>query len=250
MIPLYLDEVEVAFLLIYPTSARSVWQRIKVPVSFKEAASLVAVLLPWKMGPSAYSASGIDISFEKFSECEKLDDHVMGFLQFPSDLRLFMLRSSRQFCVWSPSGDSRNATHGLETKELLRILKKCKATNVGYKADVRVVFVHIAALKSFHQLHCLAERRMRSFDIRFWTYGTHPTVPKTQWGVQEIYPLGAPTAFWLPRIELTSWHRWRHDLHPRGSLRKPFRRCQINATGRRASYLGLLFTTICCRHGS
>lgn len=195
MIPLYLDEVEVAFLLIYPASARSVWQRIKVPISFKDTASLVAALLPWKMGPSAYSASGIDVSFENFSECEKLDDHVMGFLQFPSDLRVFMSRSPRQFCVWSSPSDGINSVHGLETKELLRILKKFKATDVGYKADVRAVFVHIAALKSFHQLHCLAERRMRSFDIRFWTYGTHPTVPKTQWGVQEIYPLGMSIAF-------------------------------------------------------
>lgn len=190
MIPLYLDEVEVASLLVYPASERHIWQRIKVPIEFKEGTSLVAALVPWKMNPATYSNSNIDQSFKAISECENLDAYATSFLQFPSNLRALMSRKERRFCVWSSSADSTNYSHGWETRQLLRILKKLGGKDVGFKQDVDIIFVHVGALKSLYQLPVLAERRMKRFDCMFYTYGTHPSVPKSQWGVREIYPIG------------------------------------------------------------
>lgn len=70
------------------------------------------------------------------------------------------------------------------------IMKSCGAKDIGYEMDARIIFVHIAAVATLQGLPRLAERRALQPDVRFYTFGTHPKIPRGQWGVHAIYPLG------------------------------------------------------------
>lgn len=191
MIPLYLDNLEVASLLIFPSSLHPLWRRFKVPVDLQQASPFITAVIPWKMSTADYFASGIEESYaiSTGTKGKRPGSHAMAFIEFPKDLRLFMSRPDRNYCVWWSSGDGTTAP-GWETNQLLKILNSCKAKNVGHKADVRVVFVHVGALRTLHKLPALAERRNKVPQLQFYTYGTHPSIPRKQWGVHEIYPLG------------------------------------------------------------
>lgn len=97
---------------------------------------------------------------------------------------------NRTYCAWWSFEGGAEELSGLETKQLHGIMKACKAKNVGHKKDARVVFVHVGALQTLHQLPAFAERRCRRPEIHFYTYGTHMSVPRGRWGVHPIYPLG------------------------------------------------------------
>ena len=119
-------------------------------------------------------------------------------LGFPEELRLFM--PQRAYCVWRDFSDGTPDIPGPETRFLHDIMKSCKAKDVGHEADVRVVFVHVGALKTLHRLLALAEWRRRP-EIRFYTYGTHPTVRHEDWGVCPIYPIGKRPYFQFPTLD-------------------------------------------------
>lgn len=197
MIPLYHDGLEVASLLIFPSSVRALWRRFKIPLDLQGAAPFITALIPWKMSPADYSASAIEDSFAVSTgfKTRRLGSHAAAFIEFPKDLRAFMSQPNRSYCVWCTPGDGTTAKPGWETNQLLKILNSCEAKNVGHKADVRVVFVHVAALHTLHKLPALAERRSKRPDLHFYTYGTHPCIPRKQWGVYEIYPLGKMTRY-------------------------------------------------------
>ena len=117
--------------------------------------------------------------------------HILGF---PKSLYefLFQTQSPRPYCIWNEPGDTTlTGAVGYETSLLREILAQCTlARDVGYKTDVRIVFVHVGALGTLHVLPALAVRRMRQSELRFMTYGTHPSVPRERWGIREIYVLG------------------------------------------------------------
>jgi len=77
----------------------------------------------------------------------------------------------------------------------MSILKECGAKRVGYKADLRVIFGHVGALKSIDRMPLLAERCRQTCGIRFYTFGTHETKHPEYWGVREIYLLGGVVTF-------------------------------------------------------
>lgn len=52
------------------------------------------------------------------------------------------------------------------------------------------MFVHIGALSTLHRLSGLAKARNKQHSLQFITYGTHPTVHPSRWGIHEIFPLG------------------------------------------------------------
>ena len=113
--------------------------------------------------------------------------HVLGF---PKSVYDFMSQPNRSFCIWQNQSDRQPLDSGYETRLLQSILSTSGAKDLGHKADVRVVFVHVGSLPTFYLLPSLAERRVKQSDLRFMTYGTHPGVPHERWGVREIYPLG------------------------------------------------------------
>jgi hypothetical protein len=149
----------------------------------------VAAVIPWTLTPSEHSKYSSEIPF-KPPEFKHPASHAMQLLEFPQDLRTYMALPGRTYCVWWSPGDGTTATPGLETNQLHTIMKSCKAKNVGHKADVRVVFVHVGALVTLHRLPALAERRSKRPEINFYTYGSHTSVPRERWGVFPIYPLG------------------------------------------------------------
>jgi hypothetical protein len=143
------------------------------------------------MPPAEYSSFDIQSSLAQFKTPEfKHPTNRAQYIQFPHNLRDYMSQPQRTYCVWWSPGDGTTAAPGLETNLLHSIMKSCRAKNVGHKADVRVVFVHIGAVKTLHKLPALAERRSKRPEIHFYTYGTHVSVPREQWGVRAIYPLG------------------------------------------------------------
>lgn len=73
---------------------------------------------------------------------------------------------------------------------LVVLLDECRARNVGHKADVRVIFVHVGALETVRRLPAFAMRRARNPEIRIYSYGTCHSVPPERWGLREIYPIG------------------------------------------------------------
>lgn len=192
IIPLSLDDAEVASLVVFPSTRQELWRRFKVPPDLQQVGSFVAALVPWSVGPAEYSGLDIQSSLAKFKtpEFRHPTSQALQYLEFPHSLRAYMSQPQRTYCVWWSPGDGTTAAPGLETSLLHNIMKSCRAKNVGHKADVRVVFVHIGAVKTLHRLPALAERRSKRPEIHFYTYGTHASVPCEQWGVRAIYPLG------------------------------------------------------------
>jgi hypothetical protein len=181
---------------------------LKVPSTLLSG-SLVAALVPWKLTVDQYKEhewqkkySPLDV---KFGQIESKLADKLGIRElttsplYAQGLRLhhfsiadyeFFNWSSRPYCIWHVPADGSAKHPGFETKSLIAILDAWKAQDVGYKVDVRAVFVHVGALKTLHRLQAVALRRRSQPGLRFYSYGTHPTVPPTRWGLREIYPLG------------------------------------------------------------
>lgn len=190
--PLSLDNADVACLVIFPSSLESIWHRFEVPLHLRRVGGLLAALIPWTMSRAEYSAHDIQSVPEPLEPPVFMQpsSYAVQVLQFPDFLRTYMSQPNRAYCVWWSPGDGTTTAPGLETNMLHSIMKSCKAKNVGHKADVRVVFVHVGALESLHKLPALAERRSKRPEIHFYTYGTHAKIPRERWGVHAIYPVG------------------------------------------------------------
>src|ERR1700683_3969695 len=190
--PLSLDNAEVASLVVFPSTLRELWRRFKVPPDLQQTGTLLAALIPWTMSPVEFSKVDIQSSLAKFKtpEFRHPTSQALQYLEFPPKLRAYMSQPQRTYCVWWSPGDGTTTAPGLETNMLHSIMKSCRAKNVGHKADVRAVFVHIGAVKTLHRLPALAGRRSKRPELHFYTYGTHASVPREQWGVRAIYPLG------------------------------------------------------------
>lgn len=134
--------------------------------------------------------------------------------RFPEWLHEFLPK--QPFCVWFAPFDGTQDRHGTvlegkpETKRLLTILDRLKAKNVGYRKDLRVIFVHVGAIQTLHQLDAFRKRRFKCPHLQFITYGSHPTVPISRWGIREIYVLGSYGI--VPLLECTVYQQSRWDL--------------------------------------
>jgi hypothetical protein len=203
-----LDNVAIGLLLFFPSTIETLCTRFKVPSDLQQKDTLVTALFAWSTTPGVYSKYEWRVPFTELAsdslELPKLESnrwdrtlrnnsmyhHAIRILKFPKVLADYMSRPNRPYCVWWSGGDGSPTECGLETTLLHSILERCHARNVGHKTDVRVVFVHIGALKTLHKLPALAERRSKRFEVQFFTYGTHESVMPEQWGIHEIYPLG------------------------------------------------------------
>ena len=214
--PLFADNAEVASLVVFPSILQSICRRFKVPSDMQRKGALVAALFPWSMRPADYSKCDILSNSRRIfapPEFKQRTSHAMQLLEFPQDLRAYMSQPGRTYCVWWSPGDGTTATPGLETNQLHAIMKSCKAKNVGHKADVRVVFVHVGALVTLHRFPALAERRSKRPEIHFYTYGTHTSVPRERWGVNAIYPLGMIVFRRITVLPFNRSHRWNRNFY-------------------------------------
>jgi hypothetical protein len=115
---------------------------------------------------------------------------AMDLLAFPPELLDFMSLPNRSYCIWFIAVDGTPANPGLETRQLKYILSKTNAAPVSLDAEARVIFIHVGALESFYNLPALVTKRRDTSEVRFFTYGTHQSVPSNRWGMREILPLG------------------------------------------------------------
>lgn len=206
----FLNELEVetdivALMLVIPP-LKTWYKRLKVPDHMCHGAGLLVALLPLKLKTSKYR----ELQWRKPvpqvppKDTVSLPDQIIkgdpvyaqavGVLRFPKWLHDFI--PSRDYCVWFAPVDGTQEKNGVDirgktdTQALVTILKRKAARNVGYKADTRIVFVHVGALRSLYRLEGFCERRVRRPEIQFILYGSHPTVPRNRWGIREIYVLG------------------------------------------------------------
>lgn len=183
---------------------------------------MLAALLPWSLTVKEYKENQIHaVPSDLVPYTGLLDPQLLETLRksgkgrkllqkplFAEGLRIhnfdeatwdFLTRAPRSYCVWHASADGTLAEPGYDTVTLTAVLDECNAKNVGYKSDVRVIFVHVGALPTLRKLQALAMRRCKQADLRIYSYGTHPTVHPDRWGLKELYPIGSLFMLYLFR---------------------------------------------------
>ncbi|KZT74733.1 hypothetical protein DAEQUDRAFT_4099 [Daedalea quercina L-15889] len=209
---LSVDGVEAALMVVFPPFIKELSRLLKVPEIMIDA-PMIGALLQWELTRQEFEDARwfklnsdettrpslhpevkalVDEKFAKNSTVNR----ALRILNVSKSLFKFLSTTSRPYCIWySPADGQSGESAGMETAALRTVLAAFKAEDMGYKTDVRIAFVHIGALKSLSKLPALAERRNKQSDLRFYTYGTHESVPPERWGVHEIYPLGGIVTF-------------------------------------------------------
>ncbi|KAF7339929.1 Chromo domain-containing protein [Mycena venus] len=215
LMPTFLDGDLVGHLLLFPPVIGILGRMLKVPDELLKSSSLVAALLPWKpfpeesrrpfglVPPPTKPPVPSEADWKKTMTKSKYQ-LALRILKFPKDLHEWFSRPSRTYCIWPPS-EERQGNRDRETGYLISILKECGAKQVGFKTDMRAIFVHVGALKSIRKMSLLVERRQQTCGIRFYTFGTHETVHPEHWGVREIYPLGGVVTFTASALFEDPW---------------------------------------------
>lgn len=219
----YLDGERVGLLVLFPSAISEVCDLFKVPAYLAHQSAVLVALLPWSLTVKQLEEnnwhSGPNITCAPLPYTGQIEPGLLEIIQgtkkecklhqkplFSQGLRLhkftreiceFLSRSPRNYCVWHSPADGPVTNPGYETRALTAVLDEYDAKNVGYKSDVRVIFVHVGALPTLRKLQALAMRRRKQPDLRIYLYGTHTTVPPGRWGLREIYPIGKSSAFQL-----------------------------------------------------
>ena len=201
--------------IIFSDSEEFLCSRLSVPHSLRNTGGLVIAILPWQKTPEdfankrfrepRYNILGPDA--EK-SVVRKVSGQVQQSLSYQSALAVLAMPDNilsfipkRAYCIWAASVEEKPPDSGRgfkkiyrnlreETKALISVLEKNEAQNVGYRTDLRIIFVHVGALRTLTKLPALVERREKRNEIRFYTYGFHHSVDPRYWGMHEIYPIG------------------------------------------------------------
>jgi hypothetical protein len=208
--PLSLDGAELALLLMFSPSLDGLCSFLRVPdhlrQNSKNTHALVA-LLPWLVSSAKYNKGATrkppneTIQRLLFPSSQPKEGRrrilkgtvatmAMDLLAFPPELLDFMNLPNRSYCIWFIAVDGTPINPGFETRQLKYILSKTNAAPVSLDAEARVIFIHVGALESFYNLPALVAKRRDTAEVRFFTYGTHQSVPSNRWGMREILPLG------------------------------------------------------------
>lgn len=213
--PIYLDEQLIGHILLFPPTMDHLVKHLKVPPDLRQSGGLVAALISWSLRPAQLSCrvdrpcsiflarnAKMPPRAEKSTWNRSLRSmvsyhHALRVLSFPHLLHEFLTSGSsdRGYYAWLGRSDTRHSKkQGLETAFLHNIMAQTGAKYVGSNGTPRVVFVHVGALNTLYKLPKFPEWRART-AIHFYTYGTHERVPRTVWGIREIYPCGGVVTF-------------------------------------------------------
>ncbi|OJA18806.1 hypothetical protein AZE42_00847 [Rhizopogon vesiculosus] len=212
--PLSLDGAELALLLMFSPSLDGLCSFLHVPDHLRQNSqnthALVA-LLPWLVSSAKYNKGAkrkrvnetlqrilIPNSQPRDSRRRMLKGTLamaMDLLSFSPELLDFMNLPNRSYCIWSFPADGTPAFPGLETRQLKYVLSKTNAASVSLDKEARAIFVHVGALVTFYNLPALVAKRRDTPEVRFFTYGTHESVPSSRWGIREVLPLGGIVTF-------------------------------------------------------
>lgn len=212
----YLNEVEAesdiaGILLVFPPF-EDLCKRLRIPEDLRQRNGLLVALIPLKTNSSKYwelqshrrnqppsqiLPEEILLLENRYLKGDSSYSRAVQILQCPVWLEETIGEApKRTFCIWfapfdgTQKNNGKEITAGTETSALITILERANADNVGYKSDVWFVFVHIGALKTLHKFEAFSDRRVKRPELQFITYGSHPTVPKNRWGINEIYIMG------------------------------------------------------------
>ncbi|CDO70283.1 hypothetical protein BN946_scf184942.g83 [Trametes cinnabarina] len=210
---LYLDDTSAALLVIFPAGHPTAIKYLKVPPGSTGESVLQAALVPWELTAKEFCQShwrsretaresALDRAFEPAFDGDgrkvvnqRRFHQALHILGFPKTLHEFMSAPNHPYCIWHAPGDTTNSCVGYETLLLKEVLSTYPSPDNGHKADVRVIFTHVGSLEKLYCLPAIAERRMKRPELRFVTYGTHPSVPRERWGMRDIFPLGGVVTF-------------------------------------------------------
>ena len=197
-----------ALLLVFPSTNNALFKQYRVRSELRRPGHFIATLLPWKVvGIKArrhclyrqprdrthtiFGTGSIVVAERERSLRRDPSYHrALSILGFPKWLDDEISTPDWAYCIWNKRGDGTPGEPGLETRALRHVLDKRGAKDVGHKADVSVVFVHVGAIKTLSLLPAFMERRTKRLDFQFVTYGTHHTIPPARWGMRMIYPAG------------------------------------------------------------
>ncbi|RPD81739.1 hypothetical protein L226DRAFT_541401 [Lentinus tigrinus ALCF2SS1-7] len=209
---LYMENASVGLLIVFPTGHKIATDVLKVPPTLSSDTPLQVALVPWELTTKEFRANTwkmrsptlertLDPKFIPFLDSagrqvvtQRRFYQALHILGFPKDVYDYMTAMARTYCIWIGDADTTSTGAGYETTLLKLVLSACKGQDVGLKADVKIIFVHVGGLASLQQLVALAERRMKT-NLRFVTYGSHPSVARERWGMREIYPIGGIVTF-------------------------------------------------------
>ncbi|KAG0703112.1 hypothetical protein DFH29DRAFT_917942 [Suillus ampliporus] len=210
VLPLSLDGAELALLLIFSPSLDALCKFFRVPDHLRQDSKTHALvaLLPWLVSSAKYSKgttrNPVNETIQqlptprdqqKDSRRIPKESTATMAIAFPHELFDFMNLPNRTYCIWSFPADGTASHPGIETRQLKHVLDKTNAVSVSLDAEARVIFIHVGALKTFYKLSALVTKRRDSPEVRFFTYGTHESVPSNRWGVREVFPLGGIVTF-------------------------------------------------------
>ncbi|KAG1755035.1 uncharacterized protein EDB91DRAFT_1214314 [Suillus paluster] len=212
ILPLSLDGAELALLFIFSPTLDALCKFFSVPDHLRQDSknthALVA-LLPWLVSSAKYSKgttrTPVNETIQQLSTPSgspkdgrrriPKEFMAMELLAFPQELYDFMKFPNRTYCIWSFPADGTASHPGLETRQLKHVLDKTRAVSVSLDAEARVIFIHVGALETFYKHSTLVTKRRDTPEVRFFTYGTHESVPSTRWGIREVLPLGGIVTF-------------------------------------------------------
>ncbi|KAH6917175.1 hypothetical protein BKA70DRAFT_1417948 [Coprinopsis sp. MPI-PUGE-AT-0042] len=243
LIPFYLDNNLLGHFLLHPSTTDPLKSK-QLTAGLGET-TLIAWLLPWTLTPEHLAREPVLIEdaahdrwFSTLSpEYNKVKSLFLKdvnhwnkmvktrpFLQYalrtvgmPGELYKYLLESSsRTWSIMPPRETVKNGLGDLEGQLLTRILKKIeqdgekqKIRQAGKGTIAGMMFIHVGALCQLQSYQYFLRALLQtSTYTRFYTYGTHPKVPSSFWGVREIYPYGGvltltPSAFLQHPLQVT-----------------------------------------------
>ncbi|KIJ05620.1 hypothetical protein PAXINDRAFT_103699, partial [Paxillus involutus ATCC 200175] len=209
IVPLVLDDDEVAVLIVFPATQLGLAKVLEVPEYLTSETPLLVVLLPLLVPSFKASKDAgwryVHTVMQSLSSCKSVDmghelprrtmlSQATSLLGFPKSLLDFLSSSTtpKAYSIWPFPTQS---SSGLDTALLQHILRFTKATSARLEDDVRVVFICNRNLETLHTMPSLVSKQVNSPETQFWTYGYSTSVTSSRWGLQEIFPLGGLITF-------------------------------------------------------
>ncbi|KAF7328022.1 Chromo domain-containing protein [Mycena kentingensis (nom. inval.)] len=177
-----------AHLLVFTPKMKTLCTLLETPTTQEYTQSpLLIAFIPWTAVPDYRTPMG-HLPLDNFSR--NISSKNIWAPQLLNHQYQLALR--RPYALWTRAGERVNAADA-ETRQLLAFLAHAGAKPNPTKP--RVVFVHVAALKDIRKMPNLIARRNNSISTKFYSYGTDASVPRRQWGLQQIYPSAGIVTF-------------------------------------------------------
>ncbi|TFK76887.1 hypothetical protein BDN72DRAFT_15333 [Pluteus cervinus] len=216
LIPLELDNIVVAHMVLFSPSLKNLLGQFNVPVELSTNATLIAALVPWTLSrvqieqewrrPLAslvaskppkleYQAFMERTRWDKSTRTKPADQQALRLLK-PSKMWHDYMSSSteRPWSTWDGVDRGPNPTTTFPKVEY-NLLASLLSHYAKPSDNWRVLFIHIGALSTVHLCRHFVEKRARRSDCALFTYGTHHSFPPEEWGIKEIYNCGGVVTF-------------------------------------------------------